>query len=178
MKLPHPCLALLLLPVLAAGAVAADAPDAERETVVRVVQDFFDALQTKDAARLLGTCQPGAQFTSVRPGADGGATVRQRSVEADAAQIASAKESWLERMWSPTVHIAGRIAVVWTRYDFHRDGRMSHNGTDCFTLLRTSAGWKIVNAAYTVEPSDQTQHAAGPPPDSLRLTRPLAPGSR
>ena len=57
----------------------------------------------------------------------------------------------------------GRIAVVWTRYDFHRDGKMSHNGTDCFTLLKTDAGWKIVCLAYSVEPATQTENPAGPP---------------
>ena len=61
------------------------------------------------------------------------------------------------------MHVEGRIAVVWTRYDFHRAGKMSHNGTDCFTLLKTDQGWKIVNGAYTVEPSDRTENPSGPP---------------
>ncbi|MBI5770523.1 MAG: nuclear transport factor 2 family protein [Verrucomicrobia bacterium] len=151
--------------VLVRGAAFAETapPTTDRAAIVQVVQSFFDALQAKDGARLRATCQPGAQITSIRPGADGANAIRQRSIETDAEQLTASPDSWLERMWSPTVHLDGRIAVVWTRYDFHRNGRMSHNGTDCFTLLKTDAGWKIASAAYTVEPSAQTQNPAGPP---------------
>jgi ketosteroid isomerase-like protein len=157
------CTAFALSLVRPPAATAATPANADRDAVVKVVQEFFDALQAKDAARLIATCHPGAQFTSVRPTSEGRPVLRQRSIEADAAQIAESKERWLERMWSPTVLIEGRMAVLWTRYDFHRDGKMSHNGTDTFTLMKGDAGWKIVNAAYTVEPSDTTQHPAGPP---------------
>ena len=71
--------------------------------------------------------------------------------------------TYLERMWSPTVHFTGRIAVVWTRYDFHLNGAFSHNGTDCITLLQTDAGWKIATCAYSVEPGSRTEIPAGAP---------------
>ena len=155
-------LALALVVSTRLSAAAPAAADLEREAVLQVVQQFFDALHAKDAALLASTCQPGAQFSSIRPAPEG-TVVRARLVETDVAQIAESKEVWLERMWAPTVHIEGRIAVVWTRYDFHRDGKLSHNGTDCFTLLKTDQGWKIVNGAYTVEPSARTENPAGPP---------------
>jgi len=137
-------------------------PSAEHAAVVQVVQLFFDALHARDGDSLRRICQPGAQFTSGRASADGYA-LRQRSVESDIASFADLKETWLERMWKPTVHITGRIAMVWTRYDFHRSGKFSHNGTDCFTLLKTDAGWKIVCGAYSVEPGGMTENPAGPP---------------
>lgn len=134
--------------------------------MLAVVQRFFDALHTRDGKALTATCQPGAQITSGRP-TESGYALRQRSIEADSAELSVAKEVLLERMWSPTVHLNGRIAAVWTRYDFHRDGKMSHNGTDCFTLLKTDAGWKIVCAAYSVEPGTKTENPAGPPQHAL-----------
>jgi hypothetical protein len=130
--------------------------------VLAVVQEFFDAMQAKDADRLRATCQPGAQFTAARLAATG-YVLRQRPIEADAVHFAETKDSFLERMWSPTVHVTGRIAVVWTRYDFHLNGKMSHNGTDCFTLLKTDQGWKIACGAYTLEPGVVTENPAGPP---------------
>ena len=147
------------------GPIHANEPGAgndDKVAVVQVVQQFFDALHTKDGDTLRAICQPGAQFTSGRPAPEGFA-VRSRPVEADIASLAELKDIWLERMWTPTVHIEGRIAVVWTRYDFHRSGKFSHNGTDCFTLLKTDAGWKIVCAAYSVEPGAKTGNPAGPP---------------
>ncbi|MFQ5529997.1 MAG: hypothetical protein ACE5FP_06550, partial [Gemmatimonadota bacterium] len=55
----------------------------------------------------------------------------------------------LERMWDPTVHIDGRLATVWTPYDFYRDGEFSHCGVDVFVIARTGDGWKIVSLVDT-----------------------------
>jgi hypothetical protein len=140
----------------------ASEPSLDQAAVFAVVQRFFDALHAKDGDALRATCQPGAQFTGERVTADG-IVLRQRNVEADAIRFAESKDAYLERMWSPAVLINGRIAVVWTRYDFHLNGRLSHNGTDCFTLMKTDAGWKIVCGAYTMEPGSTTENPAGPP---------------
>lgn len=157
-----PFFALALGLMLPASAAITETSN-EATAVIAVVQKFFDALQQKDGEQLRTICQPGAQFTSGRPAAENYA-LRQRPIETDIADLANAKDNWLERMWSPTVHISGRIAVIWTRYDFHRNGNFSHNGTDCFTLLKTDQGWKIVCGAYSVEPGGKTENPAGPPP--------------
>lgn len=162
MKKLLPVLAFLLFSLAGLADTATPDPAQEKTAVLAVVQRFFDALHTKDGEGLRATCQPGAQITAGRP-TENGYALRQRSIEADIAQLATAKEVWLERMWSPTVHINGRIAVVWTRYDFHRDGKLSHNGTDCFTLFKTDTGWKIACLAYSAEPATQTENPAGPP---------------
>ena len=151
----------LIVPHRAAAAAAAPA-GADRVAVLQIVQEFFDALHAKDGGRLRAICQPGAQFTSGRP-APAGYALRQRPVETDAAHFAESNDAYLERMWSPTVQINGRIAVVWTHYDFHLNGKFSHNGTDCFTLLKTDQGWKMVCAAYSVEPGTKTENPAGEP---------------
>ena len=144
--------------------VAAEGAPQSEETaaVLEVAQQFLDSLQARDGDRMNAACLPGVQAISGRAAASG-FTVRQRTVDADAARLKDGKESLLERMWSPTVHINGRIAVVWTRYDFHVNGKFTHNGTDCFTLLKTDAGWKIASCVYSVEPGDRTENPAGPP---------------
>ena len=57
----------------------------------------------------------------------------------------------LERLWDPTVLIDGNVALVWARYDFWLDGKLSHGGTDVVTLLRMSDGWRIASFAWTTE---------------------------
>jgi hypothetical protein len=69
----------------------------------------------------------------------------------------------LERMWDPEVRIQGAIAAVWTRYDFHRDGKFSHCGTDAFNLVKTAEGWKIASAMWTVERTGCVPSPLGPP---------------
>ena len=134
----------------------------ERAAVVKVVHQFVDGMQAKDGARLQASCQTGAQFTSGRMTVEG-FTVRQVSAETNAARLLESKDVLLERMWEPFVQMENRIAVVWTRYDFQVNGKMSHHGTDCFTLLKTDQGWKIVSLVYTVEPANQTERPSAPP---------------
>ena len=65
-------------------------------------------------------------------------------------------------MWNPEVKIAGSIAVVTTPYDFHRDGKFTHCGTDIFTLVKMSDGWKISGGSYTVQRTGCTPSPLGP----------------
>ena len=55
----------VVLPGVSTAASAAFT--AENAAVLKVVQEFFDALRAKDGARLRAICQPGAQVTSGRP---------------------------------------------------------------------------------------------------------------
>jgi hypothetical protein len=66
-------------------------------------------------------------------------------------------------MWEPKVMIHQDITVVWTRYDFHRDGKFSHCGIDAFQLVRTNYGWSIAGGTYTVERTDCPERPLGPP---------------
>jgi ketosteroid isomerase-like protein len=146
---------LLLLP-----GQATESPD--RAQVLEVVQRFFDSLAKKDMAALQATVLPGTPITTWRPTPEG-TGIRRRTVEEDVKAIPANPEALLERMWNPTVLVQGRLATVWTPYDFHRNGRFSHSGTDVFTLVKTSEGWRIVSLVYTVEPDLPSAHPAGPP---------------
>lgn len=125
----------------------------EEKAVLAVVQRLFDAMAARDSAAARAVLIPEGRYFSVREnGAQvvvGGATHPQF-----AERLASGKEAMLERMFEPRVFIHGRIAMVWTAYDFHRNRKFSHCGVDSFSLLRTSEGWKIAGFVYTVEPSN------------------------
>jgi hypothetical protein len=151
---------LLVVPVLAAQAPGSTVPD--QQVVLDMAQAFFDALAAKDAAAIRKLCLPEARILSLRPG-PAGPLVRHRNLEEDIAALVAGRERLLERMWNPTVHLQGRIATIWTPYDFHRDGVFSHSGIDTFTFLKTNQGWKIAALAYTVEPDRPSAHPAGPP---------------
>jgi len=93
---------------------------------------------------------PGAVFYSVL---DTGAPSppRSQSDTAFARALSSGTSALLERYWSPTIHIAGGVAQVWTPYDFHIDGKFSHCGIDTFSMLRTPDGWRLAAITYTVQ---------------------------
>ncbi|HXU99786.1 MAG TPA: nuclear transport factor 2 family protein [Caulobacteraceae bacterium] len=160
MKLYHKAAAAGLIAGLAIVAATAGAQPAnpERGAVLKTVEAFFAAMQARDPAAIAALVQPGAQFTQIGPGPGG---PEQESVEAFLPQARHAPEAWLERVWSPEVRVDGRLAMVWSRYDFHRGARFSHNGRDLYVLARTAHGWKIVSLVFTVEPGERTEDPAG-----------------
>lgn len=66
-------------------------------------------------------------------------------------------------MWDPKIMIHKEIAIVWTKYDFHREGKFSHCGVDAFNLIKAPGGWKISGIIYTVEKEGCEESPLGPP---------------
>ena len=149
-------IAALLLASVPAGAqtrsgqASGQASRASQDSVVAVVQAFFRAMEASDSASAAATVHPDGMSFSTQPRGD--STILARSpLSRFPGSMASNRNKLVERMWEPTVLVHGAIAVLWTAYDFHIDGKFSHCGVDAFTLARTSAGWRIVNITYTVE---------------------------
>jgi hypothetical protein len=82
----------------------------------------------------------------------GVSTTRVLSGDAFAKMISEAKApEFIESMPAPDVRVSGDMAVVTGRYTFHVGDKFSHCGTNTFNLVRTTDGWKIANAASTLE---------------------------
>ena len=57
-----------------------------------------------------------------------------------------------EQYWDPIVHLRGSLGIVWTPYEFWRDGQTSHCGIDVFEMVKQDGAWRIGNVMWTVEP--------------------------
>jgi hypothetical protein len=135
--------------------------------VVAAVQRLFDAMAAHDTAAARSLLVPGTRFVSISN--DTGPGIPR--IQGDSAflrMLAGRADRLLERMWSPVVQVQGRIANVWTPYDFHIDGRFSHCGIDVVTLLRTDAGWQIAGLLYTVQRTGCAPSPLGPPTGTPR----------
>ena len=139
---------LALLPLAAAPSGQTPPPFAEQEAVLAVIDEFMTALSTNDFARMSRIRLDGGATIVERPAAGGGTQVTRRVFQADTQKPGS----YRERYWDPVVHIRGRLAVVWTPYEFWQDGKTSHCGIDVFDMVKEDAGWRIANAMWTVEP--------------------------
>ena len=154
--------AALMAVVLSRNANAQATTAADSTAVVAAAQRLFDAMATRDTAAARALLLPGSQFIALR--SNGQATApRQQADSAFVRSLASGSQRLLERMWSPTVHVRGPLAVVWAPYDFHIDGKFSHCGVDTFSLVRTAAGWQVSGIAYTVETTGCAPSPLGPP---------------
>jgi hypothetical protein len=130
--------------------------------VSAVAYGFLEALSATDTATLAGLLAPEAMIYSVREG-DSGSSFGVVSREAFLESLGGEEQSLLERMWNPTVLVQDRVAMVWTPYDFHLNGRFSHCGIDVFTLLRGDEGWQVASITYNVVRDGCPPSPLGPP---------------
>ena len=154
----------LSLAMVALAAGPASAQEDDREKVLAVVEDFFDAMTAADSAATGAIMlrdgvsygirlEPEYYFGSL-PNADYIASLPGR------------KTRIVERIWDPTVLLHGPLAVVWAPYDIYGDGAFLHCGVDTFTLLETAEGWKIASVAFTMEPTGCEPSPLGPPEEA------------
>jgi ketosteroid isomerase-like protein len=151
-------LALVLLVLGAPDLRAQTAEDSVRATV----QEFFRTMTARDSAGARRVLLDDGVTWGMRESDKGFVTWRQTHTEY-VASLGKPGEQWLERMWQPTVLVHGRVATLWTAYDFHVDGKFSHCGVDAITLIRADAGWKIASFVYTVEPMGCAPSPLGAP---------------
>lgn len=148
-------LVLLLMPVPAQA-------QSDQDAVAAAVQQLFDAMAARDTLAARAVLLPEGRFFSIRD-TDEGPRVGRSSHQDFLDQLTMPGDDWLERMWNPTITIHGRLAMVWTPYDFYRNGQFSHCGIDAFSLLKTADGWKIAGTTYTVESTGCPESPLGPP---------------
>lgn len=137
---------------------------AEEAAILAVVDQFMIGISTNDNA-LLARIRIENSFNIVDRPAQAPATgtvVTRRPFSPEGSKPGNFKE----RYWDPTVHVRGRLAIVWTPYEFWRDGKTSHCGIDVFELTKEQDTWKIGNAMWTVEPE---ACAALRPADASRI---------
>jgi hypothetical protein len=142
--------------------LAQDAGPGQEEVVTQLARDFLEALSAADTVVLARLLAPQAMIYSVREGG-GGPAFGVVSREAFLESLGGEEQTLLERMWSPTVMVQDRVAMVWTPYDFHLNGEFSHCGIDVFTLLRGNRGWQVASITYNVVRDGCAPSPLGPP---------------
>jgi hypothetical protein len=161
--LAAPVVALLAgLGLAAPAGLTGQAAATEEAQVLAVVQELFDAMAAGDAARAAAVMLPQGQWVAVRLDEAGNGVPLVSPFRDFLARLDQGEEQWLERMWEARVLMHDPIAVVWTPYDFYRDGAFSHCGVDGFTLVRTADGWRMVGGTYTVETAGCAPSPLGP----------------
>lgn len=152
--MPTLVLVALALAVLLPRPLAAQTPvHPEQAAILAVIDTFMHAVSKGDDALMASIRRAGTTTTVERPAETGGMMIVRRDfVPADAGSGAPRTGTVRERYWDPVVQVRGSIAVVWTPYEFWRDGRTSHCGVDVFELVREQGTWRIGHVMYTVEP--------------------------
>lgn len=145
-----------------AGAQAASKSDDARAAAA-VAQQLFEAMRAKNPDAIRALFIPEGQLVAIdRPRTgEGPSTTRIFTADSFSKLISESKApEFVEQMAQPEVNLFGDMATVYGRYTFHVGEKFSHCGTNTFNLVRTTAGWKIANAASTLEFQCQKDLAA------------------
>lgn len=128
----------------------------DKTAVLGVVQKLFDEMAAANAAGILATGTADNQLVAIQKGRDGKLRVSSISAE-QFTKFFTKPGAVKEVMYDHKVDIDGDWAMVWGRYVFFSEGKLSHCGINQFNLVRTEAGWKIANGASTMDPGACTE---------------------
>jgi hypothetical protein len=166
---PEGCAPSPLGPLGADGPPLRLIPAAEREArgetrarILDAVHGFSRALaanSVEDSRRVLLDEGQGYATTLLE---DGSVHVRRETNEEYFEWLETNTDAMTERMWGEIVLEHGPIAFVWTPYDFHVNGELSHCGINAVSLIRTDDGWKSADWVWTVERDNCEESPLGP----------------
>lgn len=127
----------------------------EREAVLAVVQQTFDAITSRDPTVWKTVMLEEGVAIGMSPDADsddGEFKMHLRRNMELIENMAPNGQHYLEQFTAePKVLIHQAIAVVWGEYDFWIDGEFSHCGIDSIDLVKAGGQWKIANLMWTME---------------------------
>ncbi|MGE0554116.1 MAG: hypothetical protein AB7R55_11870 [Gemmatimonadales bacterium] len=126
----------------------------DREEIVGTVTGFFAAMKAKDRAGLVRYTDSLTRLTLLRPGPNGSRVLLMTGAQFLAAVTDPSRSALDEKIRNPVVQQDGDLATVWTPYQVHIDGKLSHCGTDAIQLARLGGQWKILSVSDTVREVD------------------------
>jgi len=131
--------------------------DATTDSIEHVVKEMLIAISTNDIEKArYHVFEDGRVFRIRKDG------IGFRSNSDFFKQTADQSTDYFERMWDPIIMYRGDLAVAWTTYDFHLNGKFSHCGAESFTLTRFNNRWMVVDWAYTANETENCNSPLGP----------------
>ncbi|OGS75771.1 MAG: 3-methyl-2-oxobutanoate hydroxymethyltransferase [Flavobacteria bacterium RIFCSPLOWO2_12_FULL_31_7] len=123
---------------------------AQEKEIKQSISVFFDGLQTADTLKIQSVCHKEMKLQSIMEKNAVGTLSFETNGEFYKSIAGIPKNLKIEeRILSYKIQIDGSMANVWTPYEFYIDGKLSHIGTNSFTLLLENNIWKIVHIIDT-----------------------------
>ena len=142
---------IILLFTLATFCLPVFAQQDDKKAALAVVNKLFDEMAAANAPGIIATGTPENQLVAIRKLRDGKTRIDVIGGEAFS-KFFTKPGAIKEVMYEPKIDLDGDWAMVWGRYVFFAEGKVSHCGINQFNLVRTEAGWKIANGASTIDP--------------------------
>ena len=121
---------------------------AEKEAVLKTVNQLFDGMRKHDSAMVRGAFAAEGRLLGINE-KDGTLRIITPEQFATAVGKAAGTVPWNEPIYDPEVRIDDKVATVWAWYDFLAGDKWSHCGIDAFQLAKLADGWKITQLIDT-----------------------------
>jgi hypothetical protein len=125
----------------------------DEKAVKAVVAKLFDGMQKHDSTMIRACFHPSARMQSMGENRKTGLVeiTTDNTIDGFVKSIGSlpATVQIEERELSSEIRIDAQMATAWTKYEFYRNGKISHCGIDAFQFYKTDKGWKILTITYT-----------------------------
>lgn len=126
------------------------AQTSEKEAIMNVVNQVFDAMRTNDSTLLKSCFVQSPNTFTVFKNQEGQTNLATGSFQRFINAVGQPKDQvWNEPIWNEKVEIDGDLASVWVDYAFYVDEQFSHCGVDAFHLVRLDGNWKIFHLVDT-----------------------------
>ncbi len=142
-------LSVIFTLVISVSAFAQKTDDAK--DAIAVVNKMFAEMASHNPAAIAALYTKDSNLTAVIKRKDGKTAIAAFTGEAFSKNFIEKKNEIKEEMYEQKTLVDGDLALVWGRYVFFVDGKISHCGLNSFHLVRTETGWRIANASSTID---------------------------
>jgi hypothetical protein len=160
---------LTIMAIFSVSAFAQKTDDAK--DALALANKMFAEMAAHNPAGILALYTADAQLIAAIKNKEGKSVIRTFPVEAFSKNFAEKKNEIKEEMYAPEVKIFGDLGLVYGRYVFYVDGKLSHCGVNVFHLVRAETGWKIAGASTTIEPQGCTEQEKAMKPPTVTTTK-------
>lgn len=129
----------------------------DEKDALGVVNTMFKEMANHNPTAIAALYTKEANLTAIIKGKDGKNRIMVFTGEAFSKNFAEKRGEIFEDMYAPIVKVDGDLAMVWGRYVFFVDSKISHCGVNAFHLVKTETGWRIANASSTIDPTACTE---------------------
>lgn len=123
---------------------------AQEADVRKTIDTFFIGLNTTDTLKIQTVCSEDLILQTIAEKPAGGVLTGD-DIKEFYKSIGSVPKNIKieERILSHEIKVDGSMAHAWTPYEFYVNGKLSHSGTNSFTLFKDNGQWKIIHIIDT-----------------------------
>jgi hypothetical protein len=117
----------------------------EEAQIKKTIETFFEGMYKRDTVLIKSVLHKNCSLNSVNIKPDQAATQKSESISGFLRSISTIPTNVVleERLLDHKIQIDEALAIDWTPYEFYVNQKLSHQGTNVFTLIKTENTWRI-----------------------------------